>query len=187
MILFNHPGKDNTAEVLAISLEKAQKLACPIIVATTTGFTLQSLLDLAHTKGLEQHIIAVSNVAGGSKGKRNLTMPEEVRQAFESQGVTVIRAAHALSAGERALSTDTGGIYPLEVAAKTLRMFGHGVKVGIEISIMAMDTGLLPHGEPVVAIGGSAHGADAALVLTPSYTASLFDTKIHEILCKPNL
>ena len=186
MLLFEHPGKDNTARVLAVSLDKAQELACPIIIATTTGFTLQSLINLAQAKGLEQSIIAVSNVAG-FKEKGSLSMPEDVRLAFEAKGIPVIRAAHALSAGERALSTDTGGIYPLEVAAKTLRMFGQGVKVGVEIAIMAMDTGLLPYGKPVVAIGGSAHGADAALVLTPSYTASMFDTKIHEILCKPRL
>lgn len=186
MLLFEHPGKDNTAQALEVSLDKAQELACPIIIATTTGFTLQSLINLAHSKGLEQSIIAVSNVAG-FKEKGGLSMPEDVRLAFVAKGITIIRAAHALSAGERALSTDTGGIYPLEVAAKALRMFGHGVKVGIEIAIMAMDTGLLPYGKPVVAIGGSSHGADAALVLTPSYTASMFDTKIHEILCKPHL
>lgn len=186
MLLFDHPGKHNTPQVLEISLGTAQKLACPIIVATTTGFTLQSLMDIIQRKGLEQKVIGVSNVAG-FKEKGDTTMPEDVRLAFEAKGIPVIRAAHALSAGERALSTDIGGIYPLEIAAKTLRMFGQGVKVGVEIAIMTMDTGLLPYGKPVVSIGGSAHGADAAVVLTPSYTASLFETKIHEILCKPCL
>ena len=50
---------------------------------------------------------------------------------------------------------------------------------------MAMDAGLLEYGEPVVAIGGTSSGVDAAVLLTPSYTSSMFDMKIHEILCKP--
>ena len=36
-------------------------------------------------------------------------------------------------------------------------------------------------------VGGTGGGADTACVITPSYTASLLETKVNEILCKPAL
>ena len=68
--------------------------------------------------------------------------------------------------------------------ADTLRLFGQGVKVAVEISIMAADAGTLLGGD-IVAIGGSGRGADAALVLRPANQSDLFDMRIREIICKP--
>jgi len=67
----------------------------------------------------------------------------------------------------RSLRKEYGGQYPPEIIANTLRMFGQGVKVCLEISIMALDAGLLPYGKEVVAIGGTGRGADTAVVLEP--------------------
>ena len=36
-------------------------------------------------------------------------------------------------------------------------------------------------------VAGTGRGADTVCVLTPGYTASLFDTRVHEVLCKPGL
>jgi hypothetical protein len=69
--------------------------------------------------------------------------------------------------------------------AQTLRMLGQGFKVCVEISGMALDAGLIPYGEEIVAIGGSAKGADTAVVITPAHSNRFFDTKINEIICKP--
>ena len=69
--------------------------------------------------------------------------------------------------------------------AFTLRMLSQGVKVCVEIAIMALDADLIPLGDRIIAIGGTGNGADTATILTPSHAASVFETKIHEILCKP--
>ena len=61
------------------------------------------------------------------------------------------------------------------------------MKVVIEISVMAADAGLLRTDEPVIAIGGTGHGSDTAVVLTPANSQNFFDVKVHEILCKPRL
>ena len=114
----------------------------------------------------------------------NLMKPE-IKADLEERGAIIVTAAHALSAGERSLSTAYKGVYPLELIANTLRMFGQGTKVCVEASVMAMDADAIPFGVPVVALGGSHRGADTALVLTPSYSASLLSTVIHEVLCKP--
>jgi hypothetical protein len=73
-----------------------------------------------------------------------------------------------------------------ETIADTLRIFGQGMKVVCEISMMAADSGLVRSDEDVVAIAGSSRGADTAVVLKPVNTHNFFDLKIREILCKPH-
>lgn len=92
-----------------------------------------------------------------------------------------------LSGAERGISRKFSGAYPVEIMAHTLRMFGQGTKVCVEIAMMALDNGAIELNKPVVCVGGSARGADTACIITPAYTADCLDTKIHEILCKPGL
>ena len=76
-------------------------------------------------------------------------------------------------------------IIPLNIVADTLRMFSHGVKVCVEISVMAAEHGCISPDEEVVAIAGSHHGADTAVVLQPAYAADMFRTRIRQLLCMP--
>ncbi len=96
----------------------------------------------------------------------------------------IVTAGHALSGAERSFSRKYGGYGPTEIVADTLRMFGQGTKVCVEISTMALDAGKIPYQEKVLAIAGNGSGANTALVLTPASSNALLDTKIHEILCK---
>jgi hypothetical protein len=73
-----------------------------------------------------------------------------------------------------------------ETIADTLRIFGQGMKVVCEISMMAADSGLVRTDEDIIAIAGSSRGADTAVVLKPVNTHNFFDLKIREILCKPH-
>ena len=41
--------------------------------------------------------------------------------------------------------------------------------------------------EDIICIGGTAQGADTAVVLRPANTHNFFDLKVKEILCKPHL
>jgi hypothetical protein len=51
---------------------------------------------------------------------------------------------------------------------------------------MAVDSGLVPSGEDVVAIGGTGSGADTALVVKAANTHRFFDLRVKEILYKPH-
>lgn len=78
----------------------------------------------------------------------------------------------------------TGGLM-----ANTLRIFGQGMKVVCEISMMAADSGLVRTDEDVIAIAGTGtggRGADTAVVLKPVNSHNFFDLRIREILCKPH-
>jgi hypothetical protein len=104
---------------------------------------------------------------------------------FVPEAELIVTAAHALSAGERAISGGFKGAYPLEIMAHTLRLFGQGTKVCVEAAVMALDADAISFGGPVVAIGGSHRGADTAAVVTPSYSATILNTVVNELLCKP--
>ena len=112
-------------------------------------------------------------------------MDESVRVELKQRGCRIVTAAHALSAGERSISMTYRGVYPLELAAQILRMFGSGTKVAAECALMAVSSGDLEGGAPCVAVGGSVKGADTAWILTPS--VGLLDLKFNELLCKPAL
>jgi len=104
---------------------------------------------------------------------------------LEDAGAIIVTAAHALSGTERAISGKFGGAYPVEIMAHTLRMFCQGMKVCVEVATMALDAGAIKSPRPVIALGGTGSGLDTACVITPGYSAKIFETRVHEILCKP--
>ena len=73
-----------------------------------------------------------------------------------------------------------------DVIAQTLRTFGQGMKVALEIAAMAADAGLVRVDEDIISVGGTRRGADTAVLLKPSYVHRFFETRVKEILCKPH-
>lgn len=184
MLCFENAGKQNTAETLRVALERAAALGCPIVAASTMGVTADALLCAASEKGFTGKIVIVRGCSSRARNGANLMKPE-VRDDLIARGAVIVTAAHALSAGERGISTAFKGAYPLEIMAGALRMFGQGTKVCVEAAVMALDADAIGFGTPVVAVGGTHRGADTAIVVTPSYSASILQTVVHEILCKP--
>ncbi len=179
---FENTGRENTNAVVEAALKTAVKKGIKnIVVASSKGSTA---MLLQNNKGIK--ITMVSHAFGYPvAGKSELS--EEIRNELEGMGIKVLTTSHVLSGSERGISKAFGGISPVEVIAASLRMFGQGTKVCAEIAIMALDAGLIPYGEPVIAIGGTGVGADTAIVITPSHASSVLETKIHEIICKPSL
>jgi len=181
---FDSKGQINTDKTLDIALEccrerKTQK----IVVASSTGETALKLHKKAPT---EIDIIAVTYSAGSR-------FPEEVEQFLKNQdeimakGITIVRGMHALSATEKAFQNKyKTGMMPLNIVADSLRMFCHGVKVCVEIAIMAAEAGHITPDQEVVTIAGSHRGSDTAVVLKPAYAANMFETKIRALLCMPS-
>lgn len=186
MTVFSTPGIENTEEALRIALQAAAEKNMPIVVASNTGTTVETLLRLQKETGLSAPIVMVGQVYGFAK-PGTVALIDDMRKKLEAEGVRIVITAHALSGAERSISRKFGGVYPAELVANALRMFSQGVKVCVEIGMMAMDCGALEYGKPVVAVGGTGRGADTVCVMTPSYTADFLSTKIHEILCKPGL
>lgn len=177
---FDRPGKDNTLHTLTLAYHRGKDLGLnEAVIATTTGDTVYKALEIF--SGFK--IVAVTYHCGFKEPFKNI-MSADVRKDLEAKGVAVVSGTHALSGIERAVAKKHSGVYPALLIADTLRLFGQGLKVAVEISIMAADAGALT-GNDIVSIGGSARGADAALVLKPANQSDFFDMRIREIICKP--
>ena len=184
-MFFNSPGKENTGETLRIAVSEAKRQQIShIVVASNEGVTAFALAEEARKQGYEGKLICVTHVYGFVENGKN-ELSDENRTELEKQGVRVHTSAHTLTGTERGLSKKFQGVYPVEMIAHSLRMFGQGLKVCVEIAVMALDAGLVPFGKPVIAIGGTGRGADTASILTPDYSSTVLSTKVHEILCKP--
>ena len=184
MVTFEKAGPQNMEETLKIALKRAMELDCPIVTCSTKGDSANKLLDLAAEAGFKNKIVVVRGCSSKYIQGRNQMEPE-MKAAIEARGAQVVSAGHALSAGERGLSSKFKGLFPLELMAETLRLFGQGTKVAVECSIMALEADAIPFGTPIVACGGTHRGVDTAIVVTPNYSSFILETVIHEMLCKP--
>ena len=180
--IFETPGEQNTARTVEIAVEAARELGIPtIVVASCSGRTADALLEQDLT-GLNP--VIVTHAYGFYEDGEN-ELPEEKRRAYLEKGIPVCTAGHPLSGAERSLSGAFGGVYPGEVMAYTLRLFGQGTKVCVESFAIAADAGAIKPGQPVIAIGGTGGGADTALVLRPAHTNRMLQVRLDYYLCKP--
>jgi len=177
---FDKPGKDNTDQTLICAAERGKALGLnEVVVASTTGKTAYKAMEV-----LDGFRLTVVTYHCGFKEPFKNRMADDVRKDIESKGIRVVASSHALSGVERSVAQKHSGVYPVLLIADTLRLFGQGTKVAVEVSIMAADAGALT-GNDIISIGGSGGGADSALVLKPAHQNNFFDLRIREIICKP--
>lgn len=179
---FLKAGAINTKSVLEVAAIRAQNLSVKnILVATCSGKTALAARNMFSE---DIQIIAVTHVAGFIKPDHQ-ELTEEARRQLESHHVTVLTGQHAFGGVGRGVRKKLGTYQIDEIMAYTLRTFGQGTKVAIELSLMAADAGLIRTDENVISIGGTAQGADTALVIKPANSVNFFDLKIREVICKP--
>ena len=170
----------NTEQVIQEAIKYAKENDINhIVIASVTGASLPELC-----RYFDGNIICVTH-AYGYKTPGECEFPAELRAQYEAKGVKFVTAANVLSGAERGISNVFKGMYPVEIMAQTLRMFGAGTKVGVECAIMALDAGCVPFGQKVISLGGTGRGLDSAIVVTPGYAQRVFSTHIHKIICKP--
>lgn len=172
-------GPVNTDQTIALALQKARELNIShLVVASCSGATAKKLA------GQDLQVVCVTHHAGFTDPGED-EMPPAARAELTAAGVRVLTTTHLLAGVDRGVRNKFGGVYPAEIIAQTLRMFGQGLKVCVEVACMALDAGMIPDGREIIAIGGTGTGADTAAVLVPAHANHFFDTKIKEIICKP--
>jgi len=180
-VYFDKPGSENTDEVLRIVKQRAEELGIKtVLVASSTGDTAVKAVDVL--QGLR--VIAVTHFTGFSE-PNSQEFTEGNRKIVESKGGTILTTTHTFSGISRAVRDKFNTYIIGDIVAGTLKVFGAGMKVACEISMMAADGGLARTDEDAISIGGTGRGADTAVVLTPVNSSSFFDLRIKEILCKP--
>lgn len=180
---FKEKGETNTEKTLDIALSACRgRNIGKVVIASSTGKTALKLSDMAD-KDIE---ITAVTYSAGSKYQDDVAMFNENRDLLIKRDIHIVRGLHALSGVERAFENKyKTAMIPLNIVADTLRIFCHGVKVCVEIAVMAADHGFITPDEEVVVVAGSHRGADTAVVLRPAYGANLFDTRIKALLCMP--
>ena len=183
-VYFSKGGIENTEETLKLAKERATELGIKdIIVASTRGYTAKKAVEVFPPG--EYNLIVVTHCYGFREPNKN-EFPEDLREELLKMGVKILTTSHALSGTvERAIRKQLGTWMPVEIIANTLRIFCEGMKVVVEIALMAADAGLITTDKEIIAIGGTGRGADTAVVLKPEYTFKFFDMKIKEIICMP--
>lgn len=180
-MFWENAGAQNTAATLQLALDKGQELGInTFTVASCSGETAQKLVTLSKNA----QIVCVTHQVGfQSPGVDE--MEPAAREKLKAQNVEILTTTHLLAGVDRALRFQFNGVYPAEIMANTLRLFGQGVKVAVEIACMALDAGLIPYGQDIISIAGSQEGADAAVVIRPAHSAHFFETQVKEIICMP--
>jgi hypothetical protein len=183
IIYFDKPGQDNTEECVRITAEAVRTRGFKhLVVASTRGETGLCFANALKDAGAE--IVVVTHSAG-FKEPGTHEMSSETRQKIEQAGAKVYTGTMITHNIETAFASKFSGLYPSLIVAQSLRRFGEGIKVSCEIVMMAADAGLIPEGEEVLAVAGTAWGADTVLLVRSAASKRFLDLKVIEILAKP--
>jgi len=180
--LFSKPGQVNTDAALAILREAIdQQASRQVVVASTHGDTGIKAARLL--KGMGVTLVVVTHNAG-FKEPGKVEMSPETRHQLEGCGVKVLTGTMPFRNIGTAIR-EKQGYSQQDLVANTLRLFGQGVKVCVEIALMASDAGLITP-DDVLTVAGTGRGADTVALISPRPSNQLFDLKIREILAKPS-
>ncbi|RJP58052.1 MAG: hypothetical protein C4549_04395 [Deltaproteobacteria bacterium] len=177
IVYFEKTGKVNTPQVLSLVKERGQARDIRrVVLASTRGETARTFAEAFEGSDIELVVIP------WQFGFRDThPFPRELVTELEVKG-------HQVHFGTMLFHTDDlYGTKTPQVMANLLRIFGQGIKVCVEIIMMACDGGCIEAGETVIAVAGTAGGADTAVVATAAPSTKLTLLRIHEIICKPLL
>ena len=177
IVYYEKSGKDNTEETLKLALERAKARGIKkMLLASTWGDTAK--LAAQHLSGTGIKMVIIPHQFGFMAETEQRFTPETIA-ALEKQG-------HTVHFGTMLFHTDNmyGNNAP-RALANMLRTFCQGMKVCVEIILMAADAGKVAAGENVVVVAGTGRGADTAVVAIAASSNHLGDMHITEIICKP--
>ena len=183
---FDKPGPENSADAARFAVERAKETGIKtILVASTSGKSAEVFHAAVAGSGLS--LIVVSHVFGFSK-PGEWEFDPRIATHLRSDGITLVTGTHALSGLERAISRSAklGGSSRTEAMAEALRRtVAIGLKVAVECVLIAADQGAIGVQDEVIAVGGTASGADTVCVIRPANTANFFDLQVREIVAMP--
>jgi len=186
IVYFESPGARNTDQVIDVVARRVRTVGPKhVVVASGTGDTARKMIS--KLKGSGASVVVVTYHCGADKEGEN-TMSPKVEKKLVDQGARIVRASHVLSGIERSFTKKLGGPSRVETIAEALRsLFGQGMKVCVEITVMAADNGAIPCGEgvEVISVAGTEAGADTACIMRPAHANAFFKMEVREILAIP--
>ena len=157
MTYFDTEGKGNIEATLELVKQTAEELGIGhIVVASTTGFTAMKALDTLKDLGV------TLTVVGTERGR----FPSKILKQLQDTGHHVC------------FSREVPADYP-DTASVAFRRFSQGVKVAVQIAVIAAEKQFVSTEEDVVSVGKW----DTALIVKPS--ARFTELKVRELICMP--
>jgi uncharacterized protein len=177
-------GPQNTPACLDLMERAVDQGLRHLVVASTTGASGAQAAQ--RLEGRDVNLVVVGHSVG-FKGPNLDEFLEEHYQAITSRGGKVLKATILTHSLETSLADQFKGSAPTLLIANTLRRLGQGTKVCCEIVMEAVDAGLVPEGEEVVAIGGTARGWDTVALVKSAASKRFMQLSILEIWGKPRV
>lgn len=193
---FDDYGKANTPAGVQIVIERlGEGDIGTVVVASSSGETAVKLAEGMSSAGRGERIICVSDppYAVGRPTSWPRLSPDK-RDKLASLGVEIVDWAPyaSMAYSWKAAENVYGALDLLVVVFDAFRMVGgNGLKVAIEVALMATNVGKVKPGDEVISIGGTARGADMAIVMKAAYSCDIFAKdlakrpEVREILAMP--
>ncbi|KPL21195.1 MAG: hypothetical protein AMJ93_10160 [Anaerolineae bacterium SM23_84] len=191
-VYFEQPGKDNTNKVVDIVTKRlAEGGITTVAIASTTGYTALKFSEASE----KWDDVTLISVAEGARIREwdveYPTLKPEHRQELEQRGVVVAAHVPYLFHSSVLEFSRWQAPVPEDIIRDTLYAFGQGLKVAVEVVLIAVASGFLEPFQDVIAVGGTHRGADTAIVVRATYPNHVLSQdpdkrlRIHEILCMP--
>ncbi|MDP2168007.1 MAG: pyruvate kinase alpha/beta domain-containing protein [Thermodesulfovibrionales bacterium] len=185
VLYFEKPGRDNTSECLRVVKDAIRQAGHKHLVVASTGGETGVLFSHA-LKDTGINLVVVTHSAG-FKEPNSVELSRDTEDEITGSGAKVFRGTMLTHSIDTAFSGKFSGYSLTQIVANTLRRFGEGSKVCCECVMMAADAGLIPEEEEVLAVAGTARGADTVLLVKSCASKRFLELKVLEILAKPRV
>jgi len=184
VLLFDEPGPQNTKECAVLVKELvAQGVSRYVVVASTRGDTAREFATALSPDNSE--LVIVTHSVGFSE-PGVWEFDRSLADDLTAAGVKVLPLTVLTHSLEKAFVDKYSGAYPTQIVAESLRRWGQGAKVACEIVMQAVDSGVVPEGENVLAMGGTVRGADTVMLIRAAASKRFLELKVLRTFAHPN-
>jgi hypothetical protein len=174
IMYFEKSGRQNTNRMLEFVTGKIETLGLRhVMIAWSSGYTLRKFLEATKNLNLKIDITTVTNPRGGTIGGRNVSIDDKTREELEAKGIKVCYLNDDLRLGEpmspspgqklmrdQLLPWMPAHIDPLSLDVgwdlSLLLIISQGFRVCVGCLALAVKHGLIPRGERVLCLAGTA-------------------------------
>ncbi|MFQ6076269.1 MAG: pyruvate kinase alpha/beta domain-containing protein [Candidatus Bathyarchaeia archaeon] len=187
---FDEPGEQNTDDVVEAVAKRVEAGGIGhVIVASTSGETATRFAKALEGKA---KIFCVSEAPYRREWNEEWPcLKPRYREELEKLGVTIIDRVSYVFHSSVLENAKLEGVAPEQLVKETLYSLGQGLKVAVEVVLIAVSQGYVEPYQDVIGVGGSGEGADTAAVIHATYPAQIFHKEsgkrleIREIIAMP--
>ncbi len=180
---FEKPGAQNTQACMDILYKLVHGEGYEdAVVASTSGNT--GVMAARTLQAEDANLVVVAHSVGFLAPNQD-QFSDDAHQEITRLGGRIYKGTILTHSIETALAKEFSGDYPTTLVANTLRRLGQGMKVCCEIVMEAADAGLIAEGKEVLAVAGTAKGADTVVIIKSAASKRFLDLYVSQIVAKP--